>query len=115
MLDNIKLLTAVLLLGAGIGAFYYFSKESELLRIIGLLVVAGISLALAYQTAVGRRVGSIVGEARNEVRKVVWPTRKETAQTTLMVVLMVMVMGILLWILDMSLLSAVRYLTERGS
>jgi len=115
MLDNIKLLIAVLLLGAGIGAFYYFGKESEFLRILGLLVVAGISLALAYQTAMGRRMGAIVVDARGELRKVVWPTRKETAQTTLMVVLMVLVMGVLLWMLDMSLLSAVRYLTERGS
>jgi preprotein translocase subunit SecE len=115
MLDNIKLAIAVLLLGAGIGAFYYFGKESELLRILGLLAVAGISLALAYQTALGRRMGAVIVDARGEIRKVVWPTRKETAQTTLMVVLMVLVVGVLLWILDMSLLSAVRYLTERGS
>jgi preprotein translocase subunit SecE len=114
MLDNIKLSIAVLLLGGAIAAFYYYEEQSTLFRVLGLVAVAAISLAVTFQTAVGRKVWGIVGEARTEMRKVVWPTGKETTQTTLIVVVMVIVVGIFLWVLDMGLLWAVRFLTEQG-
>ncbi len=111
MADKIKLAVAILILMTGMAAFYLLSEQSTLLRTLGLLVVVGISAAIALQTEVGRSGWSFVAGARVEARKVVWPTRKETTQTTLMVVVMVVIVGILLWLLDMGLVWAVRVFT----
>ncbi|MEJ2687210.1 MAG: preprotein translocase subunit SecE [Gammaproteobacteria bacterium] len=113
-LDSFKLTVALVLLAAGVGAFYYFADQVLVVRVIGLLVVAGVSVLISSQTATGRRAWKFVQDARTEVRKVVWPTRSETTQTTLVVVVMVIAMGILLWLLDMFLLWAVRLLTGHG-
>jgi preprotein translocase subunit SecE len=110
-MDTAKLALAVLLLASGIGGFYYYEVYSLLLRVLGLLVVAGIVVAIAMQTTVGRRVWAFAADSRTEVRKVVWPSRQETIQTTLIVFAMVLVMGIILWLVDMMLLSIVRSVT----
>ncbi len=112
--DRFKLLAAVLLLTAGIVAFYWFVEHSLLVRVIALLAVAGVAIAIVLQTAIGRNTWQFVQESRNELRKVVWPTRAETTQTTLVVIAMVLVVGILLWLLDMFLLWAVQLLTGQG-
>jgi len=113
-LDTVKLLLAVLLLAAGIGGFYYFEENSLLLRVLGLLTIAGISILIALQSGPGRRVWNFGLDARTEVRKVVWPTRQETWQTTLIVFAMVLVMAIVLWLVDMGLMEIVRALTGQG-
>ena len=112
--DRFKLLAAVLLLTAGIVAFYWFAEHSLLVRVIGLLAVAGVAIAIVLQTEIGRNTWQFVQESRNELRKVVWPSRAETTQTTLVVIAMVLVVGILLWLLDMFLLWAVQLLTGQG-
>ena len=114
MADKIKLLVAVLLISASIGAFYYYGDNSLLVRVIVILVAMGISTAIALQTAVGQKTLGFMRDAQVEVRKVVWPTRKETAQTTMIVLVMVVVIAIFLWLLDMLLLWAVRLLTGQG-
>ena len=45
-----------------------------------------------------------------ETKKVVWPTRKETLQTTGIVFAFVVVMALFLWLVDVSLLWAVKKL-----
>lgn len=111
MADNIKLIVAVILLGAAIALFYTYSEYSTLLRVLGLLFVAAVSLFIASKTAVGSNVLSFIGDTQVEVRKVVWPSRQETVQTTMIVILMVMVMALLLWGFDSLLAWAVRALT----
>ena len=100
MPDAIKWLVAVILIGAAVGAFYFYAEESLLLRVVGLLVVAGVAGAIALQTEKGRAVWALAREARTEVRKVVWPTRKETVQTTMIVVVFVILVALMLWGLD---------------
>jgi preprotein translocase subunit SecE len=112
--DTLKLAVAALLLVGGIFGFYHFAGYSLLLRVIALLVVAGVGVAVALQTAVGRRLWGFALDARTEVRKVVWPTRQETMQTTLIVVVMVLILGILLWLFDMLLMAILRALTGSG-
>ncbi|OED41538.1 preprotein translocase subunit SecE [Endozoicomonas sp. (ex Bugula neritina AB1)] len=102
-LDGLKWgLVAVLVTAAAYGN-YYFSAESILLRVVGLLVLAVVAGVVALQTVKGGAFWTLVKDAKTEIRKVVWPTRQETLQTTLIVVAVVLVMGLILWALDSTL------------
>jgi preprotein translocase subunit SecE len=113
--DNLKLGIAVVLLAGAIIAFYRFDSQLLVLRVLGLLAVAGISVFIGAQSRTGKNIIGFIRGAQTEVRKVVWPTRAETVQTTLAVVLMVFLVGIFLWLLDMILLWAIQLLTGQGS
>ncbi len=102
-IDTFKLMTAVLVLIAGVVGFYYFEDESQLLRVLGMLAVAVVAFLIAATTDKGRRGLGFVREARVEVRKVVWPTRQEALQTTLVVLFMVILVAIMLWLFDLLL------------
>ncbi len=113
-LDMTKLVMSATLVVIGIWAFYFFAGYSLLLRVIGLLVLAGGAAAIALTTHPGRQLWRFAIDARMEVRKVVWPTRQETIQTTLIVMVMVFLLGLLLWLFDMVLMSILRFLTGQG-
>ncbi|MEI6336590.1 MAG: preprotein translocase subunit SecE [Methylococcaceae bacterium] len=119
--DIVKQVFSVILVIAGVAAFYYFSadhsyfKEVRLLyRVLGLVAVMLMVLGMVLTTDLGRTVWSFALESRQEVRKVVWPTRDETVRTTLLVFAMVFIVGLILWLLDMFLFWGVRYLTGQG-
>ena len=114
MADKIKLVIAFLLVVAGIAGFYYFSESASVIRV--LLVLAGLVLAavMAWFTEPGKQFFVFSQESIAEARKVVWPTRKETIQTTGIVFLFVIVMALFLWVVDVSLLTAVKLLMGRG-
>ncbi len=112
--DSIKLGAAVLLLAAAIVAFYRFDDQLLVVRVLGLLAAAGVSVFIAAQSTSGRNIISFISGSKAEVRKVVWPTRAETMQTTMAVILMVFLVGIFLWLLDMVLLWAIQILTGQG-
>ncbi len=112
--DTVKLILAVLVLIAGIVGFYYFEAQSQLYRVLGLLVMAGVAIAIVMQTAMGRGTWHFAVDSRTEVRKVVWPSRQETIQTTLIVFAMVLVMGIVLWLFDTALGAILKALTGQG-
>jgi len=113
-LDSLKLSVAVLLMGGAIFAFYHFEEQLLVLRVLGLLAVAGISVFIAAQSTTGKSILGFITGAQSEVRRVVWPTRAETTQTTLAVLVIVLIMGILLWLFDMVLLAAIQLLTGQG-
>ncbi len=102
-LDTLKLGLALLILIVALGGFYYFSESSTLLRVLGLLAMAGVSIALFAATEKGRALFAFLKGARQEVRKMVWPTRQEALQTTLIVMVLVVLVGIFLWLIDMLL------------
>ncbi len=110
-MDTVKLVLALLVLVSGIVGFYMYEAESLLYRVLGMVLAAGIALAIVYTTQVGQGIAGFARDARMEVRKVVWPTRQETMQTTLMVIVAVIIIGIFLWIIDMILASAIQMLT----
>lgn len=108
--DTVKLYTTLLILIAGVVGFYYFEDESQLLRVMGMLAVAGIAFFIVSTTDIGRRGIGFARDARVEVRKVVWPTRQETLQTTIAVLIMVFLVAIMLWLIDLALGSGIRSL-----
>ncbi|PPD50811.1 MAG: preprotein translocase subunit SecE [Methylobacter sp.] len=114
VLDIVKQVFSVVLMVAGIAAFYYFSDIQLVYRVLGLLVVALAVVAMMLTTAVGQSVWSFALESKQEVKKVVWPNREETVRTTLLVFAMVSVVGIVLWLLDTFLFWGVRLLTGQG-
>ena len=108
--DTVKLVLALAILIAGVAGFYYFEDESQLLRVIGMLAIAGVAFFIVSTTDVGRRSLGFVKDARVEVRKVVWPTRQETLQTTLAVLVIVVLVAIMLWLIDLALGTGVNSL-----
>jgi len=114
MADKIKLLVALAVIIGAIAGFYYYADASLLMRVLAMLVALGIAMAVVLQTTIGQTAWAYVGDAKTEVRKVVWPTRKETVQTTLIVMVMVFVVATMLWLFDMVLAAAVKYLTGQG-
>lgn len=113
--DLAKWVGAFVILASGIAGFYYWSDESLLLRVIGLLILSAAALFVAVQTHKGRATWDFVRESHTEVRKVVWPTRRETTQTTLIVIAMVGLVAIIMWILDGLLAWLVKLLLGTGT
>jgi preprotein translocase subunit SecE len=104
-----------ILLFAGFIANFHFSNIDWALRVAAGIVLVVILIALALQTAQGKKAWAFIKSARGELRKVVWPTRQETVQTTLVVVVMVIVTAIFLWGVDSLFLWLIGLLTgQRG-
>ena len=97
------LLMSLVLLLAGIVAFYYFSEIRLFYRVLGLFAVLGLAGYIVYQTSFGKTIYTYVLESKIELKKVVWPTKQETTQTAIGVIVIVVIIGILLWLLDMLL------------
>ncbi len=114
-LDHLKLLVALLIVFIGIAGFYYFGDQSELVRVLGVLVAAGLAIAVVLQTEPGRNAREFARGSLRELRQVVWPTRKETTQVTLVVVALVIVVALFLWIVDLGLQKAVTLLVRPDS
>ncbi len=102
-MDQVKLVVSVLMLVAVSVLFMYFSEESLLYRVLGVLMTVGVAAGIFLTTEQGRETATFLKAARIELRKVIWPTRAETLQTTLIVFVMVLLVAIFLWALDMLL------------
>ena len=114
MTDKIKLVFAVLLLAAGIAGFYLLSEHALVLRVLAVLTGVVMAIFVARFTGPGQQFFAFGKDAWVETKKVVWPTRKETFQTTGVVFLLVVVIAIFLWIVDASLMWAVKLLMGQG-
>ena len=112
--NGLKLLFSLVLLIVGIVGFYYFSGESVLYRVLGLLLVVGLSVLVFYSSGPGRQLWLFFRASRLEARKVVWPTRGETVQTTMIVLFIVFLVGLFLWLLDSMLAAGFKWLTAMG-
>jgi preprotein translocase subunit SecE len=114
MTEKIKLALALLLVAAGLGAFYMLTEQAMVLRVLAVLGGVGAAVVIMLTTSMGQAAFAFSRESVGEARKVVWPTRKETIQTTLAVFALVVVMGIFLWIVDVGLLWGVKILMGRS-
>jgi preprotein translocase subunit SecE len=104
MIDKIKLAVAVLLVAAGVWAYYWPLADMALvLRVLAVIAGVVAGAAVAWFSAPGKEFALFAAESVTEVKKVVWPTRKETMQTTAAVFGFVVVMAIFLWVSDKTL------------
>jgi len=102
-IDVVVSTLAVLLLVAGVFAYYYFGDWSGVAR-FGVLM-AGIAAAVGVGafTKAGRSMREYLVESQFELRKVVWPTRDETLRTTLVIIVVVIILSLLLGLIDVIL------------
>ena len=98
--DIFKWFIVVALIAAAIGGNYYFSAESLIFRVLGVVLALVIAVFVALTTERGKSINRLRKEAWVEVRKVVWPTRQETVQTTLVVLGFVFLVAVILWLVD---------------
>lgn len=101
--DKAKLAGSVLLLLAGIVAFYYLGKQDLWVRVLALLALLGGAVALFFTSESGKQLIAFGRDSVREVKKVVWPTRKEAIQMTGYVFAFVFVMAFFMWITDKTL------------
>lgn len=115
--DVVKQVSSLVLVVAGVAAFYYFSEApgfTMLYRVLMLVAVIFVAIGVMATTEKGRGVWAFALEAKQEVRKVVWPSREETIRTTLLVFALVFLVGLILWFLDMFLFWGIKSLTGQG-
>jgi preprotein translocase subunit SecE len=114
MADKIKLGVALLLVAAGVAAFYALHESAAVVKVavvlLGLLLAAGV----AWTSEPGKRFAVFGRESVAEAKRVVWPTRKETIQTTGVVIAFAVVMALFLWMVDASLMLVVNKLMGRS-
>jgi preprotein translocase subunit SecE len=114
MADKIKLYLSLIIILAGVAAFYMFTEYSVLYRTIAMIVSFVIAFLIASKTEWGAELIAFLRLSTVEMKKIVWPSKKETTQTTMIVGVMVLIIGIMLWIFDQFIGWGVRYLTGQG-
>jgi preprotein translocase subunit SecE len=101
--DKAKLAVSVLLLVAGIVAFYYLGKQDLWVRIAALLALIAAAIGMFFTSESGKQLIAFSRDSVRETKKVVWPTRKEAMQMTGYVFAFVFVMALFLWLTDKTL------------
>ena len=108
--DFLKYALALLLVGGGVFAFYWFADWATALR--ALVVVAGLvaGIGVFLTSAKGRQTLEFLSESRFELRKVVWPTRQEAMRTTWVVMIAVAILSLILAGFDLIIQAAVKFI-----
>jgi len=108
--DTALMMTSIVLLVAGIVAFYWFDEQMLVIRVGMVIVGLAAGAGLMWFSWYGREFWQFAQAARVELRKVVWPERDETVKTTYVVFGFAIVMGLFFWLLDMGLTFLTRLL-----
>jgi preprotein translocase subunit SecE len=108
--DTVLMTLSIVVLLAGIVAFYWFDEQALPIRIVMVIVGLAAGAGLMWFTWYGHEFWQFVLAARVELRKVVWPERDETVKTTYVVFGFAIVMGLFFWLLDMGLTFLTRLL-----
>jgi len=114
MADKAKLTVAVLVVTAGVAAFYVLTDQPVWIRWAAVAVSLVLAAVVIAFSRYGTEFRRFVELARIELRKIVWPTREETGKMTAVVLMFVVVAGIFFWLLDLVLAWATKTLTGQG-
>ena len=112
--ELVKYVLAVLLIAAGLFAFYWFDGQwPSVARVLVLVagLVAGVVVFMLSNK--GGQTREFLSEARFELRKVVWPTRQEATRTTWVVIAVVILVSLTLASFDFFIQIIVKWLLGR--
>lgn len=101
--DKARVAGAIVLVAAGLFAFYALAKEGPIAQWAALLVLLAAAAGAFLSSEMGKSLIAYGRESSREVRKVVWPSRKEAMQMTGYVFAFVFVMALFLWLTDKTL------------
>ena len=101
--DKMRLALAVVLVLAGLVAYYMLVAQGPWVQWGGLLVALVAAVVVFFTSETGRELVAFGRDAIRETKKVVWPERKEALQITLYVFAFVVVMALFLWLTDKTL------------
>ena len=109
--DIVKYAVALLLVAAGLFAFYWFDGQWPTgVRVLAVVVGLMAGVGVFMLTAKGAETREFLSESRFELRKVVWPTRQETNRTTGVVIIAVIIISLILAAFDWVIQLVVKYL-----
>lgn len=114
-LDVVLLSVAGGLFVFSIAGQYLFPTQPLLLRLVGFLLAASVSIWLISRTLFGRKMYAYWSDSVIELRKVVWPTKQETIHSTIAVLAMVFIMGLVLWSIDAILVRLMAWIVRQGA
>ena len=100
--DLAKYTVSILLVVAGLAAFYWFDGQwPASLRV--LAVVAGLVAATVVflTTRKGGHTREFLSESRFELRKVVWPARQDSIRMTGVIIVVIVVFSLFLSLVDL--------------
>ncbi len=112
---NWSLWAAVILVVAGVAAYYVLNTQPTWLRWLAVAAGAAAGALVFGLSESGREFKQFVLDARNELRKVFWPSRQETWMTTLLIFIFATIAGAFFWLLDLMLAWATRAITGQGA
>ena len=112
--DKAKLAVAILIVVAGVVAYYVLADQPSWVRWLGVIGSLVLAAVVAAFSSYGTEFRRFVELARIELRKIVWPTREETGKMTAVVLVFVAVAGLFFWLLDLVLAWATKALTGQG-
>lgn len=109
--DIIKYAVAVVLVLAGVFAYYWFENAMPAgLRAVLVAVGLGLAAFVFLGTKKGVQTREFLSESRFELRKVVWPTRSEATRTMWVVIAAVILISLILAAFDWVIQLAVKAL-----
>ena len=71
--DTVKWVVVIALIAVAVVGNSYYSDQSLLYRVLGILAIAAVAGMVALQTVKGVAFWALVKGSRTEIRKVVWP------------------------------------------
>jgi preprotein translocase subunit SecE len=101
--DKAKLGAAIVLVIAGLAAFYLLGKQGQVAQWGALVIALAAAFVVFMSSETGKVFVAFGRDSWKEVKKVVWPTRKESIQMTAYVIGFCALMALFLWTTDKTL------------
>jgi preprotein translocase subunit SecE len=113
-MDTVLVIASVVLLLAGLVAYYWLNTSPMPLRAAAVVVGLAAAVGAFAMSSYGRLLWQFVTGSRVELRKMVWPNINETRTITLIVFLFVFLLGLFFWVVDWVLAWGTRHLLGTG-
>ncbi len=114
-LDQLWLAVAVVLVVAGLAAFYLLGSQQVAVRVASVIAGSVLGVLAFSRSSWGLAAWQFAVSSRVELRKMVWPTYEDSRKTTLIVFIFVVVLGFFFWGVDALFASVTRHLLGTGT